>query len=353
MRLFKASKGLIGIDITSTAIKLLELKKSHDTYQVESHAVCSLRDGAVAERRIQDINYVTDSLKRAIDHAKPTTRNAVVALPASMAITKVLTFAAGLNEQEIEERLMIESDRHLPFPFNDVAFDFACLGPAPSAAHLQQVMLVACRQQDVWQLTEPLVRAGLEPVAVDVETFAIERAFAALRPQLPTPYDPAASVALVDIGAQTSTFRVFHNARTVYVRENLQGSEPLTAATQERYALSREDALWARQHGGLPDYFQDVVLKPFLDAFAQSIARALQLYIATSRQSLVGHIVLAGDINALPGLATFMADACQLPVTLLNPLQTMPVNRRVDRQALTLNLPGLLTASGLAMRAPL
>lgn len=336
MRLLKASKELIGIDITSSAIKLLELKKRPNTYQVESFAVHPLPEGAVDEQSISNINDVSNSLNRAIHQAKPTTRKAIVAVPASATITKMLTFPIALNEQEIEEHIVIDSDHHIPFPFNEVAFDFTCLGPMPLAPHLQQVMLVACRQQDIWQMTEMLDRAGLEPVAVDVDIFAIERVFAAMRTRLSVGMETG--VGLVDIGAHKSALHVIHAGRIVYSRTNTVGGEPLTKAIQ------------AITHDDLPNDFPDAILNPFVDTLAQHIARALQLYYVSARQPKVTHLVLTGGASAIPGLAAYLAKATTMTVTLANPLQHMQINKRLDRQALARDLPALFTASGLAMR---
>ncbi|MGP8291618.1 type IV pilus biogenesis protein PilM [Vreelandella zhanjiangensis] len=324
MRLLKASKELIGIDITSRSVKLLELKKRPDTYQVESFAIHPLPEGAVDEQRINNINDVSNSLNRAIHQAKPTTRKAIVAIPASAAITKVLTFPRALNEQEIEERIVVDSDQHIPFPFNEVAFDFTCLGAVPLAPHLQQVLLVACRQQDIWQVTEALERVGLQPVAVDVDTFAIERGFAAMRASLPVGI--TAGVGLVDIGTHKSALHVIHEGRIVYSRTQTNA------------------------HDDLPDDVPKAILSSFGDTLARHIARALQLYYVSGRQSKVTHLVLTGRFSAIPGLAAYLAKTTGMTVTLANPLQHMQINKRLDRQALARDLPALLTASGLAMR---
>lgn len=336
MRLLKASKELIGIDITSRSVKLLELKKRPDTYQVESFAIHPLPEGAVDEQRINNINDVSNSLNRAIHQAKPSTRKAIVAVPASAAITKMLTFPAALIEQEIEERIVVDSDQHIPFPFNEVAFDFTCLGAVPLAPHLQQVMLVACRQQDIWQMTETLDRAGLEPVAVEVDTFAIERGFAAMR--APLPVDTAAGVGLVDIGVHKSALHVIHEGRIVYSRTSRVDGELLTKAIQ------------ANAYDDLLDDFSDAILNPFVDTLAQHIAHALQLYYVSARQPKVTHLILTGSSSAIPGLAAYLAQATSMTVTLANPLQHMQINKRLDRQALARDLPALFTASGLAMR---
>jgi len=353
MRLLKPGKGLIGVDITSATVKLLELKPTSTNYQVASYAVRPLRDGAVVERRIQDIDDVANVLSRAVEHAKPSTRKAAVAVPASAAITKTLTFPAGLSEEGIEERIIAESDRHIPFPFNEVAFDFHLLGPSPFNEDEQQVLLVACRQQDVRQLTETLERAGLEPAAVDVETFAVERTFDLLRRQLKTPSEASACVGLVDIGANMNAFHVMREGHIVYSRDTVFGGRQLTDAIRERYDLSMEEAGFAKKRGGLPDDYQRQVLTPFLETVVQQVGRSLQLYYTAGRHHEVKEIILAGGSSVIPGLAERIAQDSGMAVTIANPFQHMQVSKKLNQEALSNDAPAMLTACGLAMRAKL
>ncbi|MYL23350.1 type IV pilus assembly protein PilM [Vreelandella massiliensis] len=351
MRLLKSNNGLIGVDITSATVKLLELKPTADNYCVESYAVRPLREGAVIERRIQDIDDVASVLSRAVEHAKPSTRKAAVAVPASAAITKTLNFPAGLSEDDIEERIIAESDRHIPFPFNEVAFDFQRLGPSPYDEGEQRVLLVACRQHDVSQLTETLERAGLEPAAVDVETFAMERSFEVLKRQLSVELDPSTCVGLVDFGANMNAFHVMRGGHIVYSRDTVFGGRQLTDAIRERYDLSMEEAGFAKKRGGLPDDYQEKVLNPFLETVVQQVGRSLQLYYTAGRHHEVKEIVLGGGSSVIPGLAERIAEDSGMRVTIANPFQTMQINKRLNIEGLTNDAPAMLTACGLAMRA--
>ncbi|PAU73597.1 type IV pilus assembly protein PilM [Vreelandella alkaliphila] len=350
MRLLKPGKGLIGVDITSATVKLLELKQYSDSYQVDSYAVQPLREGAVVERRIRDINEVASVLRRTVEHAKPFTRKAAVAVPASAAITKTLTFPASLSEEEIEERITAESDRYIPFPFSEVAFDFQCLGPAPFDESQQEVVLVACRQQDVTLLTETLERAGLEPAAVDVETFALERVLAELRRQSSMANDSTACVGLFDIGANMSAFHVVRGGHIVYSRDTAFGGRQLTDAIRQYYHMSIEEAGVAKKRGGLPSDYQEKVLTPFLETVVQQGRRSLQLYYTAGRQHEVQHTVLAGGSSVIPGLAERIADDSGMSVSIANPLQRLRINKRLSEEALRNDAPAMLTASGLAMR---
>lgn len=350
MRLLKPANGLIGVDITSSAVKLVELKHVNSTYQIESYAMQPLSDGAVVERRMRDSNSVVSALRLAVDQAKPRTRKAVVAVPASAAFTKTLSFPASLGDDEIEALIVGESDRHIPFPFSEVAFDFQPLGPAFVDKGLQQVLLVACRQHDIIQLTETLEHAGLEPTAVDVEAFAIERSLAEWRRQLSVDSDPDVCVGLIDIGTTMSAFHVVRGGRIIYSHDTIFGGRQLTTAIRDYYSISMEDADAAKKLGGLPDDYHAKVLIPFLDAVRQQVSRALQFYYASSRHQEVQHIVLTGGSGVIPGLAERITGDSGMPVTIANPFHRMQVNKRLNVEALTSNAPAMLTAAGLAMK---
>lgn len=351
MRLKKSSKGLIGVDITSATVKLIELKQASAHFQVDSYAVRPLREGVVVERRIRNMGEVAEAIRRAVEHARPTTRHATVALPASAAITKTLTLPASLNDSEIEARIQLESDKHIPFPFSEVAFDFQRLGLNARYGDQQDVLLVACRQQDVSQLTEALLQAGLEPAAVDIETFAMERAFRELRHQLPPLSGDDDCVAVVDIGATMNAFHVLRGGRITYSRDTVFGGRQLTEEIRSRYDLSLEEAGLAKKRGGLPDDYRHSVLEPFIDTLVQQVGRSLQLYYTAGRKQEVKRLVLAGGCSVIPGLGKRLAQESGMDVVIANPFLRMKVNSRIDIHTLSGDAPALLTACGLAMRA--
>ncbi|SFH53380.1 type IV pilus assembly protein PilM [Modicisalibacter xianhensis] len=348
--LSKSAKGLIGVDITSATIKLIELRRSGQQYRVESYAVGPLREGAVVERRIRNMDEVVDVLRRVVDRARPHSRRVAIAVPASAAITKTLTLPASLSDEEIEARIQLESDKHIPFPFNEVAFDFQRLGLNARFGDQQDVLLVACRQQDVGQITDAVVQAGLEPAAVDVETFAMERACSELRR---TAGQSGASecVALVDIGATMNSFHVLRGGRIIYSRDTVFGGRQLTEEIRTRYGLSLDEAGLAKKRGGLPDDYLTNVLTPFLDTLIQQIGRSLQLYYTAGRNPEVKKIILAGGSSIIPGLSERLAADSGMPVEIANPFLRMKVSPRIDVHTLAGDAPAMLTACGLAMRA--
>ncbi|MHA3027008.1 type IV pilus assembly protein PilM [Chromohalobacter israelensis] len=349
-RFKKSQKGLVGVDITSATVKLIELESSGAGHRIASCAVRPLHEGAVVERRIRDLDEVANTLTRAVEHARPHSRRAVAAVPASAAITKTLTYPASLTDDEVEARIQLESERHIPFPLNEVAFDFQRLGLNARYPDQQDILLVACRLQDVDRLADVLRRAGLEPAAVDVETFAMERAAGELLLGQAASQPDDECVALVDIGANMNAFHVLIDGRIAYTRDNVLGGRHLTEEIRKRYGLSLEEAGLAKKRGGLPEDYELEVLTPYIDMLIQQVGRSLQLYYTSGKPRDIQRLVLAGGSSVIPGLRERLAAQSGLEVVMANPFSRMRVASRVDVQALASDAPAMLTACGLAMR---
>lgn len=349
-RLKRSHPGLVGVDITSATVKLIELEVSGAEPRIASYAVRPLHEGAVVERRIRDLDEVANTLTRAVEHARPHSRRAVAAVPASAAITKTLTYPASLSDDEIEARIQLESERHIPFPLNEVAFDFQRLGLNTRYPDQQDILLVACRLQDVDRLADVLRRAGLEPAAVDVETFAMERAASELLMDQAKSRPADECIALVDIGANMNAFHVLIDGRIAYTRDNVLGGRHLTEEIRKRYGLNLEEAGLAKKRGGLPDDYEPEVLMPYIDMLIQQVGRSLQLYYTSGKPRDIQRLVLAGGSSVIPGLRERLAAQSGLEVVMANPFRRMRVASRVDVQALASDAPAMLTACGLAMR---
>ncbi|MDR5858988.1 type IV pilus assembly protein PilM [Halomonas eurihalina] len=333
---FKAAdKGLIGVDIGVSTVKLIEFRFKGVEPQVSGLAMAPLRMGAVIENRIHDDGAVADALSHALAAAKPLGKRACVAVPAGAAIVKTLSLPASLGEDDIESRLQLESDKHIPFPFDDITFDFQSLGALDDADDQQAVLLVACRRQTVEQRVELLRRVGLTSVAVDVDTFAVERAMAVPGIRFSPSGEDGEGVALVDIGTDSSTLYILQRGRVVYRHDIALGGRVLIEATRGRHGT---------------EHRQDDTLAPCVDALARQVGRAMQLYHAAGRGREIRRMALAGSVSLLPGLAGRLAGESGLQVAVTNPLHGVRWHPRVDARALAEAAPDMLIARGLAMR---
>ncbi len=343
------TKPVIGLDISSTSVKLLELSRQGDRYRVESYAVKALPPNSVVEKNINEVEAVAEAVTAVIQLAKPKTKNAAVAVAGSAVITKMIEMPAGLSDDAMESQISLEADQYIPYPLEEVAIDFEVQGVSERNPEQVEVLLAACRRENVDLRVDVLELAGLTPKVVDVEAYTMERAFGLVAEQLEDSEDQV--VAIVDIGSTMTTLSVLVNGKTIYTREQLFGGKQLTEEIQRRYGLSAEEAGLAKKQGGLPDDYESEVLEPFKDAVVQQVTRSLQFFFSSSQYNDVDHIVLAGGVASLEGLPAIIEEKLGTQTTVANPFANMAVAPKVNAVALANDAPSLMIVTGLAMRS--
>ncbi len=348
MYLFKKKAvPMLGIDISVTAVKLLEISSSKDRFQVESYAVEPLPANAMSEKTINDIDAVGETISKVVRKSKTSLRNVAVAVAGSAVITKVITLPAGLSEIEMEDQMQIEADQHIPFPLEEVAMDFEVLGEDPSAPEERvEVMLAAARNDVVDGCVAAAEIGGLKVKVVDIESFAIDNSLA---------FQMGAQahdgiIAVADVGSTITSFSVMENLKTIYFREQPFGGMQLTQEIQGRYGLSFEEAGIAKKRGGLPDNYEPEVLQPFKESMAQEIGRAQQFFFSSSGVSHIDQLVLAGGCASIPGVLQMVQEKVGVPTVLANPFHNMTVSSKVSMDGIIKDAPALMVACGLALR---
>jgi type IV pilus assembly protein PilM len=346
----RGNSAVLGIDISTAAIKLLELSKSGDRYKVESYAVSPLPQDAVIDKNIANIDVIANSIKMAVKQSGTKNKHACVAVAGTSVMTKIISMPASLLEDEMEEQILVEADQYVPYSLDEVNLDFEIQGVTENNTDMVDVLLAASRRENVDDRVEALDKAGLKAKIVDVEAFAMENAFALLADQLPDSNDEQ-TIAIADIGATMSTLNVLHDFRTVYTREQGFGGKQLTEEIQRRYGLSYEEAGLAKRHGGLPDNYSSDVLEPFKKAMVQQIARSLQFFVSSSANRGIDGIVLAGGCSSIPGLEKLVEQNLGIPAYVGNPFINMALSNKVKPQSLSSDAPAMMIACGLALRS--
>jgi type IV pilus assembly protein PilM len=297
---------LLGVDISSTAVKLLQLSQTGGRYRVEHYAVEPLPPNAVVEKNIVEVEAVGEAIKRALTRSGARARHAAAAVAGSAVITKVIPMQANLSDDEMDDQIQVEAGQYIPYPIEEVSLDFEVLGPVKDNPEMVQVLLAASRTENVDVRIAALDMGGLTAQVVDVEAFAMENAFRLISDQLSVPKD--ALVALVDVGATMTTLNVLRNQRSIYTREQVFGGKQLTDEVMRRYGLSYEEAGLAKRQGGLPESYEVEVLEPFKEAMVQQVSRLLQFFYAGSEFNRVDQIVLAGGCASIPGIAEMVEE---------------------------------------------
>ena len=349
--LFKnKSNTVLGLDISSTAVKVLELSRDGRRYKVEAFEVEPLPVGAVVESNIQESGQVGEAIGRAVSRAKSGVKQAAVAVSGAAVITKNIEMDASLSDDEMETQISLEADKYIPYALDEVALDFEIQGLNEKNSERVEVLLAACRRDNVEAREEALSIGGLKAKVVDVEAFAVERVYELIEEQLKL-QDEDSVVAIIDIGATNTTLNVLIRGKLVYTREQLFGGRQLTDEIQRRYGFSADEAEKMKCSNGLPDDYEEEVLKPFIEAMVQQVSRSLQFFYSSSPFNDVDVIALAGGSSSLPGLAAGIQEQQKVPCSIVNPFAKMSVAGKVDGKALSTQAPSLMIACGLAMRS--
>ncbi|MBA6413944.1 pilus assembly protein PilM [Parahaliea sp. F7430] len=345
----KKTTAVLGLDISSTTVKLLELSYSGGRYRVESYAVSSMPADVVVEKNVNDIEGLATAIRSVVAQSRSKLKMAAAAVAGSSVITKMIDMPAGLSEDDMETQLTLEADQYIPYPLEEVAIDFEVQGPSSERSDHVEVLLAACRRETIDARVEAIETAGLTARIMDVEAYAMERAYTLIQHQLDL--DDESLVAVVDIGATMTTLSVLKDGHTIYTREQLFGGKQLTDEIMRRYGLPVEEAGLAKKKGGLPDDYDTEVLEPFKDAVVQQVARSLQFFFSSSHYNGVDHIILAGGVAVMEGLAQVVQTKLATPSSVANPFADMSISPRVNEVALKKDAPAMMIACGLALRS--
>ncbi len=347
----KKSKALLGVDISSTSVKVLELSQKNGRYQVEAYASEVLPPDAIVERSINNDEAVGETVRRVLTRARASAKRAAVAVPGSAAMIKTIQMSGGLKEDEMDLQIRAEADQYLPFSQEDnegVALDWEIEGESDNSSDMVDVILVACRSEAVERRKDAVEYAGIEVAVVDVEAFCTERAFELIQPQL----EPdAETVAIIDIGATMTTLSVMHQGKSIYTREQMFGGKQLIEDITRHYGFSEEEAIVAQAEGSLPDDYELEVLEPFRRSAVQQVSRSLQFFYSSSQFNDIDAIVLAGGTSSVSLLAEMVQDELGTPTIIANPFADMTLSNKVNPSLLSADASSLLVACGLAMRS--
>ncbi len=341
----KKKQPLVGIDITSTSVKVLELKRAAGSYKVDSYAVEPLPTNAVVEKNISDVDAVGNAIRRAMKKANSKTEGCAIAVPASAAISKMITMPSGLSDDELESQVQLEADQYIPYALDEVELDFEVLGPTEGNADSVDVLLAASRSENVDMRTTAIEIAGMSPRIVDIESYAMEGAC-----QLLHDMDDTSVVAVVDIGATMTSINVILNGQLIYTREQAFGGRQLTEEIMRRFGLSYDEAGLAKKEGGLPDNYVLEVLNPFKETLVQQVHRLLQFFYAANQYNEVSQIILAGGCATIPGIDELVENKMNVRTSIANPFNGMSFSTKISQQRLGADAPALMIACGLALR---
>ena len=341
---------LFGLDISSSSVKMLEIVDGgKGGHRVERYAIEPLARDSVVDGNINNLEAVTEAVKRAHKRLGTRTKHVAMAVPSGAVISKKIIVPASLREEELEVQVESEANQYIPFALEEVNLDFQILGISPTNPEEQEVLIAATRKEKVEDRVAVADSAGLKALVMDVESFAQQSALALVVQALPGG-GKEQNVGVVDIGANVMNVTVLRNDQSVYTREQAFGGNQLTADIVSRYGMTPEEAENAKRSGGLPDDFEAEVMKPFMENLSMEVQRALQFFFTSTQYHAVDHLLLAGGSAVIPGLDEVVHTRTQVPTSVANPFALMQASPRIQLKRLMTDAPSLIVACGLAMR---
>lgn len=375
----------LGVAISNTAVTLVEICHHKGHTQLLGYAIKTLPPGEVIDNQIVDCEQMGDHIAHLVQRIGSQSKQAAIALPTSLALTKIIEMPAELTEDEIEAQIHIDADQHIPYPLSQVCLDFQIQGPADTDDSMQQVLLVAARLEHVEQQADSLTFAQLQPKVVDLESHAQICAFqlawdnlSVHKPNNFTPnnlapnhsFAPAntpQTVALIDIGESRTTFYSHQSGQLVYQSQQLFGGAQLTQAIANQQGIDLSQAViikhdlaayitchqqqgsgrhkHSHKHADLTKVYTQ-----FVADLAEHITQAFDAYAALAPAVVTEHIMLCGGSALLPDIEAMLKDQLSCDVSVANPFGQMKVSDKVDRDELYAEAPRLMSACGLALR---
>lgn len=343
------SQPLLGLDISSSSVKLVELSNNGKTPRLERYAIETLPKGAVVDGNIDNMEAVSDAITRLVRKSGTRMRNVALALPTATVITKRIFLPAGLSEEEYETQVEAEASQYIPFALDEVSLDFQILGPAANSPDDVEILIAASRREKVEDRVAVAQAAGLKPMVMDVDSYAARSVIERIRAQMP---DQGAEkiIAVFNLGANLTHLAVLLNGQPIYEREQAFGGAQLTQDIARAYGMTFEEAEARKRTGDLPENYLRDVLQPFIENVVVEITRALQFFFTSTPYSRVDLIMLGGGCAVIEGLAEAVANRAQAETTIVNPFKGMDLGSSIREKQLRDDAPSLMTCAGLALR---
>lgn len=349
------SEGMLGIDISSTGIKLVELARSRSGFELVAMAMIPLPRDAIVENTIIDSTAVTQALVEAVEQARPASKNVALAVSGNAVIIKTIAVPAA-TEFELEPQIEFEADQHVPYDIDDVFLDFHIQGMNAEDPEQIDVVLVACKREVVEDYQLVLSNAGLDVKCMDCAVFALENAAEITDEHEPPvadsdwpPHEDAEVHALVNIGANMMNINVLINGRMAFVRDQFFGGQNLTEEIQKLHGLSYQEAEALKV-----EHFSEVqpeALERFYSGLTSELVRSLDFYSASKAEYPVRNLFISGGCALIPNIATELEQRLGIDSVVLNPLKNIKIaTRKFDVEHLQRIGPMLMVSIGLALR---
>ena len=351
--MFSRNKPLVAIDIGSHSIKLVQLKKAGKSYHLQNFGVMPLRPESIVDGTVMDAGTVVEGIRNLIRMEKTKVKDVVTAISGQSVIVKKIRMPE-MTEKELAESIMWEAEQHIPFEISEVNIDFQIMPPSTDTAiphdNQMDVLLIAARKSKMEDYISLLNEAGLNPVIVDSDVFALENGY-----ELNNDDEESRIVALVDIGASAMNINILKDGVTLFQRDIAMGGNHYTAAFQQEFDISYEEAEALKMGVGFTDECGAEQVLPLLvsvsEELREELQRSLEFFRSTIIDEPIEKMVISGGCACIKGLDQLLSRRLGLPVAVADPFRNIHYSGKAfDPEYLQEMAPVAAVGVGLAMR---
>ncbi len=341
-------KNVIGLDIGSSSIKLVELSEGKTGYRLQSLGISPIPPEAIVDGALMDSVTVIEAIKELIRSAKTKTKDVVTSVSGHSVIVKKVTLPF-MSKAELEESIKWEAERYIPFDINDVNLDFQILGAESENPEVMDVLLVAAKKDIINDYVSVIIEAGLNPVIIDVDAFALENMFAI---NYETGMDE--TIAMANVGASITNINILKNNISAFTRDIFKGGNYITEEIQRQLHIDYEEAekikIGSKLETTSPPMIQDV-LQSASETLALEIANSLEFFQSTTTYEKISKIYLSGGGSKIKDFDTILQQQTGIPVEIVNPFKKIEYREKsFDIEYLREIGPMMAVGVGLATR---
>ncbi len=337
----------VGLSIGTSAVKLVELKKTGKSWKLLHFGIVQLPDDLIVNREIVNSIAVTESIKALISQIKLKNTAVCTSLSGTSLIVRRMSLEVP-NLRELQDQVFWEAEQYLPFDISEVVMDYQVLSRAKDLK--TDILFVAVKKTVLESYMNCVEGAGLQPKVVSADFFALQNLF-----ELNYPSNPGESVAVVDIGSSSMKIVIIHSGIPVFTKDSAIGGRNLTAEIQKNLNLSYIDAetlkVGGDQGGTTPQEVSDLI-HVMVENFTAELKRSVDYYNASVSGAPIAYILLTGGSSKLPGLSKSIEDSLGLPTQMMNPFNAISYDPEVFNQEYLNNIAAIASLPiGLAIRA--
>ena len=345
---FFKGKELLGLDLGSNSVKLVQLSRGKHKWQLVKVGIAYLPPEAIVDGSIIDSMTVADTIRDLVREQSVSVKSVASALTGHSVIIKKVSLPV-MTEDDLAESIQWEAEQYIPFPVSDVNIDFQILGEAAEASGQMDVMLVAVKKDVINDYVNVIKDAGLDPAVMDVDSFALEN-------MLENSYslEPNENVAIVNVGASITVLSILVGGVTVFTRAIPMGGNQFAEEIQKELNISFKDAETVKLGEyveGIDETLAEPIMGRLADKLAVEIKRSVEFFLGGSAGLYVNKIFLSGGASRARGLSDTIQERTAIPVETVNPFQNVNFNEKnFNADYLSDMAPSFAVGVGLAMR---